>query len=151
MSLREQITDNLKTAMKEQDKRRISTLRLVNAAIKDRDIANRGLGKPPADEAEILGLLARMIKQREDSAKIYESAGRAAAAAEERLEIEIITGFLPRRLSDAETEKAVQRALSETEAVSLRDMGRVMAWLKERYAGQMDFSKAGLLVRKTLQ
>lgn len=151
MSLRDEILENLKTAMKEQDKTRLSALRLVNAAIKDRDIANRGAGKPPADNAEIQGLLARMIKQREESAQLYQNAGRRELAEAEREEITIIAGFLPRQLSEEETQKAVEKALSDSEAVSLRDMGRVMAQLKERYAGQMDFAKAGALVRKALQ
>ncbi|KAA6205264.1 MAG: GatB/YqeY domain-containing protein [Candidatus Tokpelaia sp.] len=143
--------ENLKTAMKEQNRLRLSTLRLVNAAIKDRDIANRGIGRPVADDAEIQGLLARMIKQREESARLYEEAARPEPAAEERQEIAVIAAFLPRQLSDEEMQKAVNKALSDNEALSLRDMGRVMAQLKELYPGQMDFAKAGALVRKALQ
>jgi len=143
--------ENLKLAMKEQNRLRLSTLRLVNAAIKDRDIANRGIGKPVADDAEIQGLLARMIKQREESARLYEEAARTELAAEERQEIAVIAAFLPRQLSDEEMQKAVNKALSDNEALSLRDMGRVMAQLKELYPGQMDFAKAGALIRKALQ
>jgi len=143
--------ENLKTAMKEQDKLKLSALRLVNAAIKDRDIANRGAGKPPADDSEIQGLLARMIKQREESAGLYAAAGRTEQAAEEHREALIIAAFLPRQFSDEEIQKAVSKALSDNEALSLRDMGRVMAQLKALYAGQMDFAKAGALVRKALQ
>lgn len=151
MSLREEISENLKTAMKGQDKLKLSTLRLINAAIKDRDIANRGAGKPAADESEIQALLAKMIKQREESAKLYADAGRAELAAAERSEIAVIAAFLPRQLTEEQISAAVAKALSETEAVSLRDMGRVMAKLKETYSGRMDFAQAGALVRQALQ
>lgn len=151
MSLREEISENLKTAMKGQDKLKLSTLRLINAAIKDRDIANRGAGKPAADESEIQALLAKMIKQREESAKLYADAGRAELAAAERSEIAVIAAFLPRQLTEEQISAAVAKALGETEAVSLRDMGRVMAKLKETYSGRMDFAQAGALVRQALQ
>lgn len=137
--------------MKGQDKLKLSTLRLMNAAIKDRDIANRGAGKPAADESEIQALLAKMIKQREESAKLYADAGRAELAAAERSEITVIAAFLPRQLTEEQVSAAVAKALSETEAVSLRDMGRVMAKLKESYSGRMDFAQAGALVRQALQ
>lgn len=148
--LRDDIVNNLKAAMKDHDKLRLSALRLVNAAIKDRDIANRGEGKPAADERELQGLLARMIKQREESARMYDEAGRPDLAAGERSEIAIIREFLPRQLDDAELEKAVDAAIAENGAQSLRDMGKVIAWLKERYTGQMDFAKASSALRAKL-
>jgi hypothetical protein len=148
--MRETIAAALKDATKAQDKRRISTLRLVSAAIKDRDIAARGAGKPQASEAELNELLAKMIKQREESEKIYVDAGRAELARQEAEEIVIIREFLPKQLSDAEMEKAVAVAIAETGAASVKDMGKVMGALKSRYAGQMDFSKAGALVKAKL-
>lgn len=149
--LRDDINNALKTAMKEQDKARLSTLRLINAAVKDRDIANRGEGKAAVDDAELQSILARMIKQREESAKMYDEGGRPELSAAERAEIEIIREFLPRQLDDAEVEKAIADAVEVTQAESLRDMGKVMAWLKERYNGQIDFSKVGAIVREKLK
>lgn len=149
--LRDDINNALKTAMKEQDKARLSTLRLINAAVKDRDIANRGEGKAAVDDTELQSILARMIKQREESAKMYDEGGRPELSAAERAEIEIIREFLPRQLDDAEVEKATADAVEATQAESLRDMGKVMAWLKERYNGQIDFSKVGAIVREKLK
>lgn len=149
--LRDDINNALKTAMKEQDKARLSTLRLINAAVKDRDIANRGEGKAAVDDGELQSILARMIKQREESAKMYDEGGRPELSAAERAEIEIIREFLPRQLDDAEVEKAIADAVEATQAESLRDMGKVMAWLKERYNGQIDFSKVGAIVRERLK
>lgn len=149
--LRDDINNALKTAMKEQDKARLSTLRLINAAVKDRDIANRGEGKAAVDDAELQSILARMIKQREESAKMYDEGGRPELSAAERAEIEIIREFLPRQLDDAEVEKAIADAVEATQAESLRDMGKVMALLKERYNGQIDFSKVGAIVREKLK
>lgn len=148
--MRETVTAALKAATKAQDKRRISTLRLVSAAIKDRDIAARGTDKAQATDAELLDLLAKMIKQREESQKIFAEAGRAELAQGEAEEIVIIREFLPRQLSDADTEKAVADAIAEAGAASIKDMGKVMAALKARYAGQMDFGKAGQLVKVKL-
>ncbi len=148
--MRETITAALTAATKAQDKRRVSTLRLVSAAIKDRDIALRGTGKTQATDAELLDLLAKMIKQREESEKIYAEAGRAELAQQEAEEIVIIREFLPVQLSEAETEKAVAAAIAETGASSVKDMGKVMAVLKSRYAGQMDFGKAGAVVKAKL-
>lgn len=149
--LREDIDSALKTAMKNQDKLRLSTLRLISAAIKDRDIANRGEGKAAADDAEIQGILARMIKQREESAKMYEDGGRKELAEAERSEINIIREFLPKQLSEAETNAAIEDALKATAAEGLRDMGKVIAYLKERYTGAMDFSKASTVIREKLK
>ena len=138
--MRVTINAALKAATKVQDKRRMSTLRLISAAIKDRDIAARGLGKAEASDAELLELLAKMIKQREESEKIYTQAGRAELAQQESEEIAIIREFLPRQLSEA----------AEAGASSVKDMGKVMAALKARYAGQMDFAKASAMVKATL-
>jgi uncharacterized protein YqeY len=148
--MRETITAALKTATKAQDKRRISTLRLVSAAIKDRDIAARTAGKGEATDAELLELFAKMIKQREESEKIYREAGRAELATQEAEEIAIIREFLPAQLLDADAQKAIADAIAETGASSAKDMGKVMAALKARYAGQMDFAKASALVKAKL-
>jgi uncharacterized protein YqeY len=148
--MRETITAALKAATKAQDKRRISTLRLVSAAIKDRDIAARGLGKGEATGAELLELFAKMIKQREESEKIYANAGRAELAKQEAEEIVIIREFLPKQLSEADMQKAVAEAIAEAGAANVKDMGKVMAALKARYAGQMDFAKASALVKVKL-
>ena len=148
--MRETITAALKTATKAQDKRRISTLRLVSAAIKDRDIAARTAGKGEATDAELLELLAKMIKQREESEKIYADAGRAELAKQEAEEIAIIREFLPKQLSEADTQKVIGDAIAEVGASSVKDMGKVMAALKARYAGQMDFAKASALAKAKL-
>jgi len=148
--MRETITAALKHATKAQDKRRISTLRLISAAIKDRDIAARTAGKTQATDAELLELLAKMIKQREESEKIYADAGRAELAKQEGEEIVIIREFLPKQLSDQEMEKAIADAIAKAGAASVKDMGKVMAELKARYAGQMDFAKASALVKAKL-
>jgi hypothetical protein len=148
--MRETITAALKLATKAQDKRRISTLRLVSAAIKDRDIAARTAGKGEATDAELLELFAKMIKQREESEKIYRDAGRAELAQQEAEEIAIIRDFLPKQLSDSDMQKAIADAIAEAGAASVKDMGKVMAALKSRYAGQMDFAKASALVKAKL-
>jgi uncharacterized protein len=148
--MRETITAALKAATKAQAKRRVSTLRLVSAAIKDRDIAARTAGKGEATDAELLELFAKMIKQREESEKIYRNAGRAELATQEAEEIAIIREFLPTQLSDVDTEKAIAEAIAEAQATSVKDMGKVMAALKSRYAGQMDFAKASALVKAKL-
>ena len=150
-TLREKISSELKEAMKAQDKRRISTLRLMQAAIKDRDIQNRGTGKDESlTEAGVQEILAKMIKQRRDSAESYEQGGRPELAEGERHEIEIIQQFLPQQLSEEEVEAAVSGLIEELEAEGLKDMGKMMGALKERYAGQMDFSKASALVKQKL-
>lgn len=149
--MRETITAALKHATKAQDKRRMSTLRLVSAAIKDRDIAARTAGKGKATDAELLDLLAKMIKQREESEKIYADAGRTELAKQEGEEIAIIREFLPKQLSEKEMEKAIAAAIAEAGAASIKDMGKVMAALKASYAGQMDFAKASGLVKARLQ
>jgi uncharacterized protein len=148
--MRDTVTAALKAATKAQDKRRISTLRLMSAAIKDRDIAARTAGKGEATDAELLELFAKMIKQREESQKIYADAGRAELAKQEAEEIVIIREFLPKQLSAAELDKVIADALTKTGAASVKDMGKVMAELKARYAGQMDFAKASALVKAKL-
>ena len=148
--MRDTVTAALKAATKAQDKRRISTLRLMSAAIKDRDIAARTAGKSEATDAELLELLAKMIKQREESERIYAGAGRAELAKQEAEEIVIIREFLPKQLSGEELDKAIAAALAKTGASSVKDMGKVMAELKARYAGQMDFAKASALVKARL-
>lgn len=149
--MRETIGQALKIALKAQDKRRTSTLRLINAAIQDRDISNRGVGKDPVSDDDILQILAKMVKQREESAKAFEDGNRLELAAQEREEIEIIREFLPKQMDEAAVNKAVADAVTETGAEGLRDMGRVMNLLKERFTGQMDFGKAGAIVKALLQ
>ncbi|MBM3544133.1 MAG: GatB/YqeY domain-containing protein [Alphaproteobacteria bacterium] len=148
--MRDTITAALHTATKAQDKRRVSTLRMMSAAIKDRDIAARTAGKTAATDADLLDLLAKMIKQREESQKIYADAGRAELATQESEEIAIIREFLPKQLSSAEMEKAIADAIAEAGATSVKDMGKVMAVLKARYAGQMDFGKVSAEVKAKL-
>lgn len=151
MELRERITAALKDAMKSKDARRLSTLRLVNAAIKDRDIALRGTGDGEvAGNADVLQILGKMVKQRQDSARAYEEGGRLELADAERQEITVIEEFLPRQLSDEETQSAVKDAIAETGASSIRDMGRVMGALKAKYTGQMDFATVGPKVKSQL-
>ncbi|MBI0162351.1 GatB/YqeY domain-containing protein [Bartonella sp. M0283] len=149
--LRDDINNALKTAMKEHDKARLSTLRLINAAVKDRDIANRGEGKPAVDDAELQSILAKMIKQREESVKLYNEGGRPELAKAESDEIAVIREFLPRQLDENEVQKAIAEGLEATGAESLRDMGKVMSWLKDRYNGQMDFAKVGATIREKLK
>ena len=148
--MRESIIAALQHATKAQDKRRTSTLRMMSAAIKDRDIAARTAGKGEATEAELLELFAKMIKQREESRDIYAKAGRAELATQESEEIAIIRKFLPQQLSGKDMEKAVAAAIKEAGAASIMDMGKVMAALKSRYSGQMDFAKASALVKAKL-
>ena len=153
MGLRNRVTTALKDAMKSKEADRLSTLRLITAAIKDRDIAVRGTeeGSPEGvSDEEVLAILARMVKQRQESARAYEEGGRIDLAEREQAEIAVIEEFLPRQLDAAETEAAVDAAIAETEAATIRDMGRVMAALKSRYAGRMDFGKVGPMVKDRL-
>ena len=151
MELQGRISSALKDAMRSKDQTRLSTLRLITAAIKDRDIALRGDGEDRGvTEADILQILGKMVKQRDESARTYEEAGRLELAESERAEIEVIEDFLPKPLTDEERKAAVAAAIAETGASSVRDMGRVMALLKERHAGRMDFAKAGPLVKAKL-
>lgn len=149
--LRQEISQALTTALKAQDKRRMSTLRLVMAAVKDRDIANRTAGKDPVGDEELLGILGKMVKQREESARIYEEGSRIELAEAEREEIAIISEFLPQQMSDDEIKQACADVIAEIGAQGLRDMGKCIAVLKERYAGKMDFTKASAIVKSLLQ
>lgn len=149
--IRTRVTDALKQAMKDKDAARLSTLRLINAAIKDRDIAARGDGKEEGvGDDEVLAILGKMTKQRTESARAYEEGGRLDLAEREQSEIAIIEEFLPRQLDGDEIAKAVQTAIDEIGADNIRDMGKVMGALKQRYTGQMDFSLAGPMVKKQL-
>lgn len=149
--LRDEINNALKDAMKARDERRVSTLRLVNSALKNADIEARGQNKGPLGDDELLALLAKMIKQRQESIDLYEKGGRAELAQQERDEIAIIAAYLPTQMSDAEVRTAIARAIADTSASSMKDMGKVIAALKARYAGQMDFGKVSPLVKELLQ
>jgi len=146
--LRDEINNALKDAMKAGDKRRVSTLRLVNAAILQRETS--GAERLTLTDAEILDVMGKMIKQRGESLDFYEKAGRADLAAQEREEIEIISAYLPKQLSNLEAAEAISALIKELEAATLKDMGRTMAALKERFAGRMDLGKASALVKKLL-
>ena len=149
--MHERFNEALKVAIKSQDKVRISTLRLINAAIKDRDIADRtDNGDAGVSEDVVLEILAKMIKQRQESLSAYEEAGRLDLADQERSEIVIIQEFMPRQLEDDEIIAAVDAALAEVGAETLKDMGKVMGLLKQKYTGQMDFGKAGARVKEKL-
>jgi uncharacterized protein len=147
--MRTRLTEDMKTAMKSGDKERLGTIRLMQAAIKDLDIAMRGLGKETAD-ADLLGLLAKMVKQREESAKVYIEGGRPELAAKEKAEIVVIQDYLPKQLSDAEAEAAIRAVIADTGAAGIKDMGKVMAELRARHAGQMDFGKASGMIKGLL-
>jgi uncharacterized protein len=146
--LREDINNALKVAMKAGQARKVSTLRLINAAILQRETS--GAERLKLSDPEILDVMAKMIKQRQESFDIYEKAGRTELATQEREEIEIISAYLPKRMSDTEAAHAITALIREIEAETLKDMGRTMAALKERFSGKMDFSKAGALVKKLL-
>ncbi len=148
--MREKINAALKEAIKARDTRRMSTLRLINAAIKDRDIAARGEGREAIDTDEVMALLLKMVKQREESLAIYDGAGRTDLANQEREEIEVIRDFLPKPLSDEDIANAVAEAIARTGAAGLRDMGKVVSILKERYPGRIDFAKASRIVKQKL-
>lgn len=148
--LRDDINNSMKDAMKAREEKRVSTLRMVNAAIKNADIEARGQGKDPLDDAAVLGLLQKMIKQRQESVELYDKGGRPELAAAERNEIEIISSYLPKQMSDAEMTAAIEAAIKETGAASMKDMGKVVGALRGKYAGQMDFGKASGKVKELL-
>ena len=151
MDLRTRLNTSVKQAMRDKDSARLSTLRLINAAIKDRDIAARGEGNEDGvGDDEVLGILGKMVKQRRDTAKTYEEGGRLDLAERELSEIGVIEEFLPRKLTDDEVTAAVDAAVAETGASSIRDMGRVMGALKSKYTGQMDFGAVGGMVTDRL-
>lgn len=147
--MRARFTNDLKEAMKAGEKRRVDTIRLINAALKDRDIEARGQGKTVSDE-DILALLQKMVKSRQESADIYEKAGRPELAAGEREEIAIISGYLPQQMDEAAVADAIKAAIAETGAASVKDMGKAIAALKAKYTGRMDFAKASAAVKAAL-
>lgn len=148
MTLRDSIADRTKLAMREKDSLRLSTLRLMSAAIKDRDIAARSEDRCGGiDDSEIMSLLVKMVKQREESAKTYEENGRPELAERERVEIEIVREFMPTALSDEEVSAVIAKIVEETEATGLKDMGKIMGRLKTDYAGRIDMGKAGAIVK----
>ncbi len=152
MNLRDRLQIELKDAMRAKAAERLSTLRLINAAIKDREIAVRGEveGAGEIGEADILAILGKMVKQRQESARAYEEGGRLELAEKEHNEIKVIEEFLPRQLSGDEVSNAIAAAVAEVGATSIRDMGRVMAVLKGKYTGQMDFGAVGPRVKDQL-
>ncbi|RAI44439.1 GatB/YqeY domain-containing protein [Rhodoplanes roseus] len=149
--LRDDINAALKEAMKAHDAAKVSTLRLVNAALKNADIEARGQGKAALVDEDVLGLLQKMIKQRQESVELYEKGGRAELAAQERAEIAVISAYLPKQLSPEEAEAAVKAAIAETGASGMKDMGKVIALLRERHAGQLDMGKASGIVKGLLK
>jgi uncharacterized protein len=151
MGLRERIGTGLREAMRDRDATRLSTLRLISAAVKDQDIAARAKGEMDGvGEAEVLAILGKMVRQRQESARAYEEGGRLELAEKELAEIAVIEDYLPRRLSEAEVAAAIDAAIAETDAADLRDMGRVMGVLKAKHAGQMDFGAVGPAVKARL-
>jgi uncharacterized protein YqeY len=148
--LRDDINNALKDAMKSGDARRVSTLRLVNSQLKNADIEARGQGKPPLSDEELLSLLQKMIKQRQESVELYQKGGRADLVAQEQGEIEIISAYLPAQMAEHEIGPIIAALVKETGATAMKDMGRVMAAIKERYAGKLDVGKASAAVKKLL-
>ena len=139
--LRDDINNAVKEAMKAKDERKLSTLRMVNSTIKNADIEARGQGKPPLSDADLLGVLQKMIKQRQESVELYDKGGRAELAAQEREEIAIISAYLPKQMSEDDVKAAISAAITETGAAGMKDMGKVIGALKAKYAGQMDFAQ----------
>ncbi len=148
--MRDRFTTEMKEAMKAGDKRKLGTVRLIQAALKDKDIEARGAGRGQASDEEILGLLQKMIKQRQESMAIYEQNGRPELAQAEREEAEVIQSFLPKQMDEAETRAAVESAIAETGAASMKDMGKVVGALRAKHAGRMDFGRASALVKELL-
>jgi uncharacterized protein YqeY len=149
VAIRDELTSELKVAMKAGEKRRVETIRLINAALKDRDIEARGQGKTVSDD-DILALLQKLVKSRQESVEIYDKAGRVDLATQEREEIAVIQTFLPQPLSEAETDTAISAAIAETGASSIKDMGKVVGVLRANYAGRMDIAKASAAVKAKL-
>jgi hypothetical protein len=148
--LRDDINNAVKDAMRAKDERKLSTLRMVNSSLKNADIEARGQSKPPLSDEDILGLLQKMIKQRQESVVLYDKGGRPELAAQEREEIAVISAYLPKQMSDDEVKAAIAATVTETGAAGMKDMGKVIAALKAKYAGQMDFGKASGLVKAAL-
>lgn len=148
--LRDDINNALKEAMKARNERNVSTLRLMNAAIKDKDIEARGNGKGPLTDEELLSVFQKMVKQRQESADLYEKGGRPELAKQENEEIAIINSYLPKQMSEDETKAAIADAIKETGAAAMKDMGKVIGVLRGKYVGKMDFAKASGLVKGML-
>ncbi|WP_407176761.1 GatB/YqeY domain-containing protein [Bradyrhizobium sp. STM 3562] len=148
--LRDDINNAVKEAMKAKDERKLGTLRMVNSTIKNADIEARGQGKPPLSDAELLSVLQKMIKQRQEAVELYDKGGRAELAAQEREEIAVISAYLPKQMSEEEVKAAIAAIIAETHAAGVKDMGKVIGALKAKYAGQMDFAKASGLVKAAL-
>ena len=148
--LRDDINNAVKDAMRAKDERKLSTLRMVNSTLKNSDIQARGQGKPPLSDEDILGVLQKMIKQRQESVELYVKGNREELANQEREEIAIITAYLPKQMSDDEVKAAIAAAIKDTSAAGMKDMGKVIGVLRGKYAGQMDFGKASGLVKAAL-
>jgi uncharacterized protein YqeY len=148
--LRDAINNAVKEAMKAKEERKLSTLRMMNSTIKNADIDARGQGKPPLSDDDLLGVFQKMIKQRQESVELYEKGNRAELAAQERDEITVIQAYLPKQMSDDDVKAAIAAVITETGVASMKDMGKVVAGLKAKYAGQMDFAKASGLVKAAL-
>ena len=148
--LRADINNALKEAMKAKHERAVSTLRMVNSTLKNADIEARGQAKLPLGDAELLGLLQKMIKQRQESVELYQKGGRADLVKQEQEEIAIIAGYLPKQMSEAEMAAAIEAAIKDTSAASMKDMGKVIGALRSKYAGQMDMAKASGMVKAKL-
>jgi uncharacterized protein len=149
--LRDDINNALKVAMKAKNERAVSTLRMVNSALKNADIEARGSSKPPLTDADVLPLLQKMIKQRQESVELYQKGGRADLVKQEQEEIAIIQGYLPKQMSEVEMTAAIEAAIKDTGAAGMKDMGKVIGALKGKYAGQMDMAKASGMVKAKLQ
>lgn len=148
--MRQRFTEEMKQAMKDGEKRKLATIRLIMAALKDKDIEARGAGKGPVSDDDVLALLQKMIKQRLESAEIYEQAGRAELAEQEKEEVAIIRTFMPAQMDEEAVKAAIAAAVVETGATGIKEMGKVIGVLKGKYAGQMDFAKASATVKELL-
>ena len=148
--LRERFTAEMKEAMKAGDKGKLGAIRLIQAALKDKDIEARGAGKEPLSDEEILALLQKMVKQRQESITMYEQGGRTELAQQEKDEVAVITSYLPQQMDETGTKAAIEAAIAETGAASMKDMGKVVGVLRGKYAGRMDFAKASGLVKDML-
>jgi uncharacterized protein YqeY len=148
--LRDDINNAVKEAMKAKSERKLSTLRMINSTIKNADIDARGQGKPPLSDGDLLSVLQKMIKQRQEAVELYDKGGRPELAAQEREEIAVISAYLPKQMSDDDVKAAISTVIAETNANGIKDMGKVIGALKVKYAGQMDFAKASGLVKAAL-
>jgi len=148
--LRDRFNEDLKTAMKSRDQATVSTLRMITSGLKDRDIAARPKGVTQVDESEIIDMLQKMVRQRQESIELYKQGNRPELVDKEQAEIDLIERYMPKKLSDAEQAEAIAKAIADTGAASIKDMGKVMAALKEGYAGRMDFSKVGPALKAKL-